>query len=47
LSIAIAQIGAPAWVPVAGFSYALVGPTQALNGWRAGKRTEELRRRAP
>jgi hypothetical protein len=43
LAIAISLVGGPRWVPVAGFSYALLGPLQAFNGMRFGKRVEHAR----
>jgi hypothetical protein len=42
-SIALSHIGGPAWVPLAGMSYALLGPLQAINGYRAGRRASQLR----
>jgi uncharacterized membrane protein len=42
-SIALSQIGGPAWVPLAGMSYALLGPLQAINGYLVGKRTSQMR----
>ena len=42
-SIALSHVGGPAWVPLAGMSYALLGPLQAINGYRAGKRASQLR----
>jgi uncharacterized membrane protein len=38
LAIGISWAGGPRWVPIAGFSYALLGPAQALNGMLSGKR---------
>ena len=43
LAIAISMVGGPRWVPVAGFSYALLGPAQAYNGAVMGKRAARLR----
>ena len=43
LAIAISVVGGPRWVPIAGFSYALLGPLQAFNGMRFGKRVERVR----
>jgi uncharacterized membrane protein len=43
LAIAISYIGGPRWVPIAGFSYALLGPAQALNGVWTGKRVKRMR----
>jgi uncharacterized membrane protein len=42
-AIALSNFGGPAWVPIAGFSYALLGPAQALNGILIGKRVTRLR----
>ena len=42
-SIALSQIGGPAWVPLAGMSYALLGPLQAINGYLVGKRASAMR----
>jgi uncharacterized membrane protein len=42
-SIVLSHLGGPAWVPFAGMSYALLGPLQAINGYRAGKRASQLR----
>ena len=47
LAIAISLVGGPRWVPVAGFSYALLGPLQAFNGMRFGKRVERVRSARP
>jgi len=43
MAIAISLIGGPRWVPIAGFSYALLGPAQALNGVLTGKRVVRAR----
>jgi hypothetical protein len=43
MAIALSLVGGPRWVPIAGFSYALLGPTQALNGMVFGKRVERVR----
>jgi uncharacterized membrane protein len=42
-SIALSHLGGPAWVPLAGMSYALLGPLQAINGYLVGKRTTRMR----
>lgn len=42
VSILIAWLGGPSWVPIAGMSYALLGPLQAWNGFR-GARTAPVR----
>ena len=47
LAIAISLVGGPRWVPLAGFSYALLGPLQAFNGMRFGKRVERVRSARP
>jgi predicted permease len=46
LAITIAHLGGPRWAPIAGFSYALLGPAQALNGILMGKRVARLRSQA-
>ena len=43
LSIAVANIGGPRWVPIAGCLYALLGPTQWLNGVIMGRRADLAR----
>jgi uncharacterized membrane protein len=43
LAIAVSLIGGPRWVPIAGFSYGLLGPAQAFNGMLSGKRIERAR----
>ena len=43
-AIALSLIGGPQWVPIAGFSYALLGPAQAVNGTVASKAVARLRR---
>ena len=43
MAIAMALIGGPRWVPIAGFSYALLGPAQAFNGMLSGKRVRRAR----
>jgi uncharacterized membrane protein len=42
-AIALSLIGGPRWVPIAGFSYALLGPAQAFNGSLASKAADRLR----
>jgi uncharacterized membrane protein len=42
-AIVLSVVGGPRWVPIAGFSYALLGPTQALNGMVFGKRVKRAR----
>jgi hypothetical protein len=42
VSILIAWLGGPGWVPIAGMSYVLLGPLQAWNGFR-GARTAPVR----
>lgn len=42
-SIALSYIGGPAWVPLAGMSYALLGPLQAVNGYMVGRRVSRIR----
>jgi len=42
-SIALSHVGGPAWVPIAGMSYGLLGPLQALNGYLVGKRVSRMR----
>jgi uncharacterized membrane protein len=42
-SILLSRIGGPAWVPIAGMSYGLLGPLQAINGYMAGKRVSRMR----
>jgi uncharacterized membrane protein len=37
VSIGIAVIGGPGWVPIAGMAYALLGPLQAWNGFRGAR----------
>jgi len=37
LAIAIAHLGNPRWVPIAGLSYMLLGPAQAFNGAVTGR----------
>ena len=44
LAIAISLVGGPRWVPIAGFTYALLGPAQALNGIVIGKRVRRATR---
>ena len=43
VSIILANVGGPTWVPVSGFIYALLGPTQAMNGIIFGRRAVALR----
>jgi uncharacterized membrane protein len=43
-AIALSWIGGPRWVPIAGFSYALLGPLQAFNGTVATKAVSRIRR---
>lgn len=43
LAIAISLLGGPRWVPIAGFSYALLGPAQALNGRVFGRQVDRMR----
>lgn len=42
-AIVLSLIGGPRWVPIAGFSYALLGPAQAFNGSLASKAADRLR----
>jgi uncharacterized membrane protein len=42
-SISLSHLGGPEWVPLAGMSYALLGPLQAINGYLVGKRVSQLR----
>ena len=44
LAITIAHLGGPRWAPIAGFSYALLGPAQALNGIMMGNRVARVQR---
>ena len=43
-AIGMANMGGPVLVPIAGFSYALPGPAQALNGIVLGRRVVRIRR---
>jgi len=42
-SIALSHIGGPEWVPLAGMSYGLLGPLQAINGYVVGRRVSRMR----
>ena len=46
VSIAIAAANA-AWIPYAGFAYALMGPVHGVHGWLTGRALERFRGKVP